>query len=262
MTDPSKAAQYILDQRRAGHRFQPATRWAGPGFDLAAAYDVQDRYVALLKAECGQDVAGYKIGLTSPRMQAMCGVDQPIAGVVLASRLQSSPGRAKVSDHIRLAIECEIAVRLGRDPPGGGLALARDEVDVLIDRACAAFEIVDDAQADYATLDAPSIVADNSWNAGLLLGPDQPYDGGGLTGRQGVLYRNGEELDRGCSDDVLGDPLNVIAWLAGHLAARGQGLKAGDWVTTGSIVTSKFVQPGEAYEFRVDGLEPVLFGVG
>jgi 2-keto-4-pentenoate hydratase len=37
----------------------------------------------------------------------------------------------------------------------------------------------------------------------------------------------------GRGSDVLGGPLHVLAWLAGHLAARGQPLRAGELVSTG-----------------------------
>ena len=38
-----------------------------------------------------------------------------------------------------------------------------------IDGVCAAIEIVDDRNADYANLDVLSLVADNSWNGGIVL---------------------------------------------------------------------------------------------
>jgi len=49
---------------------------------IADAYDIQQKYVPLLGGEHG-DAVGYKVGLTSAAMQAFCGIDHPIAGVVL-----------------------------------------------------------------------------------------------------------------------------------------------------------------------------------
>ena len=59
------------------------------------------------------------------------------------------------------------------------------------------------------------------------------------------------------SDEVLGDPLNAVHWLASHLRRRGRALQPGQWVSTGAIVPTRFVQPGEAYRFEIDGLPPV-----
>jgi 2-keto-4-pentenoate hydratase len=262
MYDPARAAKRILDSRAAALPFEPASAWYGPGFDMAAAYAVQDAYVALLKVQRGAAMAGYKVGLTNPRMQAMCGVDEPVAGVVLASGVQPSPGKIRAADHIHLGIECEIAVRLGADVKPETLPSSPETAGRLIDRVAAAFEIVDDAKADYTRLDGVSLAADNSWNAGLVLGPEESYDGRPLTGRRGVLAVNEKDVDHGMSDDVLGDPLSVVVWLARHLATRGQHLRRGDWITTGSIVTTKFAQAGETYAFRIEGLEPVRLSVG
>jgi len=56
---------------------------------------------------------------------------------------------------------------------------------------------------------------------------------------------------------VLGHPFHPVAWLAGHLAAGGSGLRAGDIVMTGSIVTTKFPDRPASYRFDVKGLGAV-----
>jgi len=48
-----------------------------------------------------------------------------------------------------------------------------------------------------------------------------------------------------------------VAWLASHLAAQGSGLRAGDIVMTGSIVTTKFPDRPASYRFDVRGLGSV-----
>jgi 2-keto-4-pentenoate hydratase len=56
---------------------------------------------------------------------------------------------------------------------------------------------------------------------------------------------------------VLGHPFHPVAWLAGHLAAQGGGLRAGDVVMTGSIVTTKFPARPTSYRFDLEGLGSV-----
>jgi len=210
----------------------------GEAQDMALAYAVQDAVVAGLGGAAG----GYKVGLTTQRMQRMCGVDEPIAGVVLARRLMASPAQVRVADHVHPGLESELAVRIGPDGEG-------------IDQVCAAFELVEDNGADYAKLSAALIVADNSWNVGLVLGPPVPAPAT-LKGLRGVLTRNGEPAGDGVSDEVLGDPMTAVRWLGEHLRARGGGLKPGDWVTTGSIVPTRFVTPGETWVWTLGDLPP------
>lgn len=221
--------------------------------DLAFAYEVQDRYVAGL----GGETAGYKIGLTTTRMQQMCGVDEPIAGVVLKSRILRSPATVRAADYVRLGLESEMAVRIAPGADARGLEVRDLPAHHLIDQVCAGFELVEDSGADYRRLTAASLVADNGWNAGLVFGPPSNAVGfGPLRGRRGVLKLNGEAVNEGMSEDVLGDPLNAVRWLAGRLQGRG-GLKPGMWVSTGAIVPTRFVAPGETYEFEIEGLAPV-----
>ncbi|MEQ8663330.1 MAG: hypothetical protein RLW62_21145, partial [Gammaproteobacteria bacterium] len=127
-------------------------------------------YVALRCAYEGVAVAGWKIGLTSPRMQALLGIDSPIAGAVLGSRVLASGAVVARAEHVRLGLETEIAVRLGADLPAAGAPYTREQVTAAVAAVCAAIEIVDDRAADYAVTDIGSLVADNSWNEGVVLG--------------------------------------------------------------------------------------------
>jgi len=87
-----RAAQSLLAEHKANLRFQSLGPPDGPA-TISDAYDIQERYVALLQDEHG-NIAGYKVGLTSAAMQAFCRIDHPIAGVVLARRVHQSAGWA------------------------------------------------------------------------------------------------------------------------------------------------------------------------
>jgi 2-keto-4-pentenoate hydratase len=222
--------------------------------DVPLAYEVQDRYVEGLAGT----PFGFKVGLTTQRMQQMCGVNEPISGVVLAARVLRSPAETRADGHVRLGLESEMAVRIAPGAGRAGLEMQDLPLHHLIDQVCAAFELVEDSGADYAKLSAASIVADNSWNAGLVLGPAIPVGGlGHLRGRRGVLSLNGAKINEGMSDEVLGDPLNAVHWLASHFRRRGRALKSGQWVSTGAIVPTRFVAAGDHYHFEIDGLPPV-----
>ena len=59
---------------------------------------------------------------------------------------------------------------------------------------------------------------------------------------EGVVFEeNGEVVGTATAAEVLGSPLNSLAWLANRLAANGRGLRPGDVVLTGSI--SKVLRP-------------------
>lgn len=255
----ARRAETLLEAHRRGLRFAP---FAGVDAlpDLDHAYTVQAAYVAALAARDGLHVGGYKIGLTSPRMQALCGIPNPIAGVVFAERLLPSGVTLRRRDHGRLGLEFEIGVRLGRDLLPDAAPFAPATVAAAVDAVCAAVEVVDDRHAEYP-LHMPSLVADNAWNAAVVTGPfvAPPADLAAAIGRVCV---DGVEVDRGCGADVLGHPYVALTWLANHLAGGQRGLRAGDVVATGSLVTTRFPHCDGHYAFEVDGLGRVELAVG
>ncbi len=255
---PSAVARQLFEEHGAGTRFHTLAPEAGVS-DLASAYAVQRELVELLRPANGA-TAGYKIGLTSARMQKMCNIDQPIAGVVLARRLARSGVTLNARNYGRLGVEFEVGVRLGRDLSPAGAPYDAQTVGRAVDGVCAAVEVVDDRNADYKSLDVLSLIADNSWNAGAILDefhaswPD-------LAAAKGVLRIDGKEIDSGHGRDVLGHPFVPLAWLANRLAAEGAGLKAGDIVLTGSLVTTKFPKESGSYRYELAGIGAVDFSV-
>jgi len=248
------AARHLLDEHDRGATFTHVAKQFGAE-SLSAACDIQDCLIPHLIERHGAP-RGYKVGLTSKAMQEMCGIDQPIAGVVLADRVLSSGAEVSLGDHGHAGIEFEIAVRMGRDL-GAGADIAG--VADVVDGVAPAFEIIDDRNADYADLDVLSLVADNSWNAGAVVGEfvDAPDN---LDEVLGVVRLRGETVDEGRGSAALGHPYEPVRWLAGHLASRGGGLKAGDLVLTGSLVRTRFPSPGDTYDFFVEGLGSVSLG--
>jgi 2-keto-4-pentenoate hydratase len=228
--------------------------------DLDFAYRVQDAVLERWSGPFGE-IAGWKVGLTTARMQQLCGVSQPIAGAILASRLHRSPASVDAAGYVRFGLEAELSFRVAATPPDDpGLGAA--DMRAFLDLACASYELIEDRAADYGRLNAASMIADNSWNAGIVMGePIELAQLADTVGVRGRLSLNGVEIDRGSSEDVGGDPLAITAWLARALRSRGRALQPGQWIMTGSLVPTRFPKPGESYGFELDGLPPVALSV-
>ncbi|HZE55005.1 MAG TPA: fumarylacetoacetate hydrolase family protein [Bradyrhizobium sp.] len=248
-----RAAEALLAEHKASQRFKSLGPPQAPA-TISDAYDIQEQYVGLLRGEHG-DAVGYKVGLTSATMQAFCRIDHPIAGVVLARRVHRSGTTVRRSDFGRLGLEFEIAVRIRSDVPVTSMPHTAETIRPHIDGVCAAVELVDDRNADYANLDVRSLVADNSWNGGIVLSefattwPD-------LESVLGRATNDRVAIGEGYGRDILGHPFNSVAWLATQLASRGENLKAGQVVMTGSVMKTVF--PSEDANYRFD-LERIGF---
>ncbi len=257
--DVVRAAEALVNEHRTGTRFQPFATAFGI-VDVEDAYAVQREYVRLEMQARGVGIAGHKIGLTTKRMQEMCGIDSPIAGVVLKDRVHQSGASVSASAYGRAGLEFEIAVRLARDLVPAGRVLGPAEVAEAVDAVCPAFEIIDDRHADYGNLEILSLIADNAWNAGIVLGDFvRPWPD--LAAIEGIVSADGKVVDRGFGRDVLGHPFHSVAWLAAHLARRGTKLRAGDIVMTGSLALTKFPDRTCTYRFDLSGLGAVEVSV-
>lgn len=219
--------------------------------DVAAAYRVQDAlHLALAAAGLGAR-AGHKIGCTTPVMQQYLKIDHPCAGGVFAARTYRESARLRHGAFVRVGVECEIAVVLGRDLPSRERPYSPADVAGAIEACAAAIEIVDDRWVDFAAVDTPTLVADDFFSAACVLGAPRRFDPAlDLAAVRGAMSVNGREVGRGTGADALGSPLNALAWLA---SARG-GLLAGELVLTGSMVQTHWAARGDACAVEVEGL--------
>lgn len=222
--------------------------------DEAAGYRIQYALHDLLLPKAGA-LVGHKIGCTSAVMQHYLGIAHPCAGGVFERVVHDSGARLAARDYVRVGVECEIAVRLARDLVPGEAPFTAEWVAEAIEAYIPAIEIVDDRYEKWETLGAPTLVADDFFAAGCVLGeavartsaPDLLH----VTGRAIV---NGKEVGRGSGADVLGHPHNALAWLANHLAAEGRGLHAGQIVLTGSLVKTVWCEAGDDVVMQLEGL--------
>ena len=248
-----QAAQFLFEAHAARKPYQPIPEQFAPR-TITEAYDIQDTYHRLIAGGRGP-IAGYKIALTTQVMQEMVGFHEPCAGSVLASGVHQSPASIRGAEYVHLGAECEVAVLLNRDMPAASAPYDRASAAEAVGALMPAFELVDDRGADYSDLFILGVVADNTWNAGVVLGPQvATWRDIDLSTARGTMVINGQQVGEGKGGDVMGHPLEALAWLANTLAARGKNLSQGMFVMTGSIVSTKFLNPGDNATVSIDGL--------
>jgi len=248
--DPHAAARYVFDAHRARAAYRNLPPEIAPT-TLAEAYAAQAALAPLLAAQFGP-VAGRKIATTTKVMQELMGIDHPCGGLIFARRIHASPARVALADHMHLMIECELALRLGRDLAGTSFTAA--SVAPAVAAAMPAFELIEDRNADYKATSALSMIADNCWNAGIVVGPDVPFaPDRPPIGTLGRLAINGGASREGRTED----PLATLAWIANLANGHGRPLTAGMVVITGSVIPTLPIAAGDRFVFSLDGLGSV-----
>lgn len=257
-----RAAQRLFEAHQQRERFSPLPPGLAPK-TADEAYGIQDAFVALRAQKLGA-IAGYKIALSSKEMQHFVGVDAPQAGVMLESTLRRTPARVRAADYVRLIVEFEIAVEIGVDLPSADAPFSRQRIADSVRAVMPAIEVADDRGADYSQLSKHpfELIADNGWNEGAVLGTRvENWKGIDLAAARGIATINGKRVGEGLGAAALGHPLDAVAWVANHLASQRRGLVFRDVVITGSLITSKAVQPGDLVKFSVEKLGEVELSV-
>jgi 2-keto-4-pentenoate hydratase len=251
----NRAAHYFYDLHRARTPLPPTP----PEIDRASvdeAYAMQEALQALLVPERGP-IAGYKIALTTPVMQQLMGIDHSIAGAIFARRVHASPAVLRCDDYTRIAVECEIAVRLGADLPVRAAPYTKDEVANAVEACMPSIELIEDHGCDtYKLVGGRGLIANNAWNAGCVLGPAvRDWRSLDLAAIVGALSINGTAIGRGRGGDVMnGHPLHALAWVANTVAGRGRPLRCGMIVQTGSVVATQWPKRGDTVTANFSGL--------
>ncbi len=230
--DSIQAAALALRQSRASRKTIAPVSGTHGITGLEAAYAVSELNTQARLAE-GRRIVGLKVGLTSKAVQLQLGVDQPDFGVLFDDMEFLNGQDAPVSRLMQPKVEAEVAFVVGRDlqgqTPSWGEFLGS------LSHVLPALEIVDSAITDWK-ISLVDTVADNA-SCGLYVLGDQPVAVGGVSlGNIGMQMRqNGQTVSVGTGAACLGHPLRAAYWLARTMAARGQGLLAGQVILSGAL---------------------------
>jgi 2-keto-4-pentenoate hydratase len=236
-----------------------------PGIDVVDAYEIQLANIRR-KIAAGARVRGHKVGLSSPVMQQMMGVDEPDYGHLLDSMVLGQDAPIPAGRYCYPRIEVEIGYVLGSALPGAGCT----EADVLAatEYVVPSLELIDSRITDWRIKLADTI-ADNASSAGVILGAERktPAElaaaGVDLADIEAVLYSGdpsdleGTEIARGNTSAVLGNPTACVAWLARKVADFGVKLEAGHLILPGSCTRAIDALPGTAFRAEFAGLGTV-----
>ena len=253
------AAQELLRQQQQAEGFTGLDDSFAPK-DVMEAYATQDDLIDIQCQLRHTAVSGYKIAITTPVMREFVGFDDAISGCVLADTVFQSGHAVVAKKHQHLIIEFELALQFATDVPERKAPWTADSILDFIACAYPSLEIADDRHAVYADLKHHffSLVAENAWNHGAVLGSRiEKKQFSDLWQATGTAYADDQAIGSGHSRDVMGHPLQAMAWIANHFQQRGRRFKAGQWVTTGSWLASFFPLPGQHLRFDIAGCAEV-----
>jgi 2-keto-4-pentenoate hydratase len=195
----------------------------------------------------GGTVAGWKIAATSEAGQKHINVDGPLIGRIIGHRLLAPGAMVALGDNIMRVAEAEFAFRFSADLPPRKRPYDLDEAMAAVASLHLAIEIPDSRYRDFTRVGAAQLIADTACASWLVLGPalDMAWRRIDLAAHAVTGLRNGKAEARGAGRAVLGDPRKAMTWFVNECAAYCGGVKAGQFVTTGTCITPMAVAPGD-----------------
>ncbi len=225
-----------------------------PDLSQQQAYSVQFA-TAETRVRSGARLIGAKVGYTSRATQQQFGVDEPVFGLLMDGQVHPDGGEVAFEQLISPKIEPEIACVLKEDLKGPGVTVAH--ALAAIAGVMPALELVDSRFRDWRA-NAIDMTADSVGAWGIVLGGRlTPIDGINLRTIGVVLERNGTVVSAGTGAAALGNPADVLAWLANKMAVFNLGLTRGQVVITGSLVRAEPIEKGDCYTAVFDRLGAV-----
>lgn len=208
--------------------------------------------------QAGHRQIGWKVALTNAEILAQVGLDGPVVGPIFDLHGHAAADPLRLGDLNEPFLEPEIGFLLGEDLVGPGVTIPR--VLAATRGVFPTFEIVDSRQPwDF---DPRNLIADNVYHARLVVGEMLvPPDGIDLRTVGMVLERNGAIVGTGVGANALGHPARAVAFLVNTLAARGDRLRAGQLVTTGTLMPPVRLAAGEVYTGFSGGLGRITLRV-
>lgn len=192
----------------------------------------------------GRRMTGYKAAFTTAEAQKLFGTSEPVYGTLFEDMRFDSGGTIPTGLFGAPKVEGEIVLELGADLDG---ALDAATVRRAVAAIYPALEIPDSPIDGKLT--AIDMAAANAAGAGYVLGEryaiDADFD---LAAIELTMHQNGTATASGVSAVCMGDPLNVLVWLAQKLAHAGIPMRAGQIIFAGSLVPILPAEPGDSFE--------------
>lgn len=237
-----KAAALLLSHWRSNTRMDQIPRAIRPksrgdGYAVGAA----------LARQSGSAVSGWKIAATSEAGQKHINVDGPIIGRILQERLLPAGADVTLGDNIMKVAEAEFAFSFASDLPARAAPYSHEECMAAVAGLHLSIEVPDSRYNDFTKVGAAQLIADTACASWLVLGPpvQAPWKDIDLSTHVVTGFRNGEKVAEGTGKAVLGDPRKAMTWFVNECAAYGGGVKAGQFVTTGTCIVPMAVKPGD-----------------
>jgi 2-keto-4-pentenoate hydratase len=210
------------------------------------------RPASVTDAHAIQDATTAGLGKVVGAFKAMAPANaEATRGVIYADTVVASPARLPAAQVPQCGVEGEVAFVFRRDLPPRGTSYTRDDVAAAVD-ACAAIEVVTSRYRDPDRVSNLEKLADSISNGAFVYSaPLADWRGLELGKLKVTLTVNGSPVLEQVGGHPTGDPFGVAVALVNMIPG---GVRAGQFVTCGSLTGLRYLKKGDACGVSFEGL--------
>ena len=219
------------------------------------AYMVQNYFLSKIEKNNKKNLIGWKLGLTSNQLQKKFNTKGPCFGQIHKNNIFYSPKILNLSSLVRIGIENEVAIRLREDIPSKNELYTSKDIIKYIKSFHSAIEIVDDQGVNSQDIDIGFLISMNVFNRYIVLGKEKPINEiNDLRNLKTRLIHNHKLIENGNTNNVMGNPINSLVWLANNVSISGNKLKKDDIIITGTTLDPKWIKSNGIIESVIENL--------
>ena len=242
----NKAAEILYNSRINLKRIEKLPEDCTPQ-TLKEAYDIQDEFInKYLKIDNKNSLIGKKIGCTNKAAQAQLNVNESFFGNMFSKNISKSKCTINSENYFSPFVEPEFSF------------LMKDELDIIkapykpeivyesISAVLPSIELVDSRFKDWTIVGVKNLIADNAVHAHWIYGEEiNNLNSINFNNHSVDLLINGKLIDKGNSNNVMGNPINSLTWLINNLALSGKSLPKNSYISTGTCTPAIPIKKGD-----------------
>jgi len=241
-----KSANILFNSRRNLKKIKGLPRDCTPK-NFNEAYLIQDQLSnKYLSKNPKNKIIGKKIGCTNEDAKKQLNITESFFGNLFSKDISKSNCTIKSKHFFSPYIEPEFSFVMNNELSISNAPYKNEDVYKFISCVLPSIELVDSRYKDWTSIGVYNLVADNAVHAHWVYGNSyNNFEVFNLNNHKVTLYINDNEIVKGNSSKVLGNPINSLTWLINNLAKQGKTLKKNSYVSTGTCTQAIAISKGD-----------------
>ena len=241
-----KAANILYNSRINLERIKKLPKDCTP-YSLEEAYAIQgeltNKYLSTNKEI---SLIGKKIGCTNKAAQIQINVKESFFGNMFSNNISKSNSIIDSNFFFNPFIEPEFSFVIKKELHFSGAPYNSDEIYNSISAVLPSIELVDSRYEDWTSVGVNNLIADNAVHAHWIYGNEKNnLNFFNFNDHSVDLFINEKLIEKGNSNNVMGNPINSLKWLINKLALKGETLPKNYFVSTGTCTPAIPITRGD-----------------